>query len=290
MNRSAIRNQELLFHLAVFIFVILFFIYPMYSIIRYSFLRAGPEIPVNQWQFVGLRNYRMVAIEGDLGSAIYKTIVYAVVGSVVSMILAILFALLVNSFAPGFRKIINSILIIPMLILPVAAGIAWSFFLSEHYGWFNFFISKLGFKTKPWLMTRHSLWFVILTDIWGWTPWCYIILLAGLQQVSPLILDAASIDGATGLNRFRYVIFPLIKRVFLIVFTLKLIDTYKAFDYLWVMTGGGPGRASTTLNIAAYKQLMYYRDLGTASAYGAISIIFPIVATLILLAFTARQD
>ena len=262
----------------------------MYSIIRYSFLKASPEIPVNQWKFIGLRNYRMITIEGHLGRVIYNTIIYAVVGSVVPMILAMLFALLVNSFKARFRKIITSILIIPMLILPVAAGIAWSFFLSEHYGWFNIFISKLGFKPKPWLMTRHSLWFVILTDIWAWTPWCYIILIAALQQVSPLILDAASIDGATGFNRFRYVIFPLMKRVFLIVFTLKLIDTYKAFDYLWVMTAGGPGTASMTLNIAAYKQLMYYRDLGVASAYGVISIIFPILATSILLLFTVRKD
>lgn len=290
MKKSAVRNQEFLFHLGVFIFIILFFIYPMYSIIRYSFLKASPEIPVDQWKFVGFRNFKRVAIEGHLWAAIYKTIVYAVVGSAVPMVLAMLFALLVNSFAPKFRRIINSILIIPMLILPVAAGIAWSFFLSEHYGWFNFFISKLGFKGKPWLMTRYSLWFVILTDIWGWTPWCYIILLAALQQLSPIIFDAASIDGAAGFNKFRFVTFPMIKKVFLTVFTLKLIDTYKAFDYLWVMTGGGPGTASTTLNIAAYKQLMYYRDLGTAGAYGVISIIFPIVATLILFLFIARKE
>ena len=86
------------------------------------------EIPVDQWKYIGFQNYRLIAIEGNLGVALYKTILYAVVGSTMPMILGMLYALLVNSFSPRVRRIVSNILIIPMLILPVAIAISWSFF------------------------------------------------------------------------------------------------------------------------------------------------------------------
>jgi multiple sugar transport system permease protein len=286
---SAFR-REFLFHLLPYFFIALFLIYPFGSLIYYSFLKASVERPPSEWKFSGFRNYDYLVVDENLWLIVWNTIIYAFVGSGVPLIAGILIALLVNSLKGWLRRIISTILIIPMLIIPVVGGIIWSFLLSEHYGWFNILISTFGLETKAWLMTRYSLWFVILTDIWGWTPWVFIILFAGLQQLDPQVLEAANIDGATGFGRVRYIIIPMMRNLIIVVFLLKLVDTYKAFDYLWVMTEGGPGMASTTLNIAAYKHLVIFRDLGTASAFGVISMIFPmLMSSILVLAQSGRR-
>jgi multiple sugar transport system permease protein len=282
-KRSLASRKEFAFHVPSYIFLTLFFIYPLFLILQTSLLKASLEQPPNMWKFIGLSNYISLNLEKDLTRIIWNTIIYAFVGSAVPLVLGMSIALLVNSLKGLLQRIISTILIIPMLILPVVGGIVWSFMFSEHYGWFNHFISMFGFKPQAWLMTPYSLWFVILTDIWGWTPWVFLIIFAGLQQLDPSIKDAASIDGASGFSRFRYVIFPMIRNLTLLVFILKLVDTYKAFDYLWVMTEGGPGTYSTTLNIIAYKYLMIYRDVGMASTFGVISMVFPILASLTIL-------
>jgi len=138
------------------------------------------------------------------------------------------------------------------------------------------------------LTSDAAFFLVMLTDIWGWTPFLYLILLAGLQTLPQEPLDAAKVDGAGAWQTFWYVTLPLLRPVVLIALTIKALDTYRAFDYLWIMTRGGPGETSTTLNIMTYKTAFQRQEFGLASAYGVVTMLFPLLVVLLFLHFRRR--
>ena len=283
------KKTLLFLELPLLIYTLIFFVYPVYLLIYYSFtdfLLYKPEI-----KFIGFENY--IKILTGRGTFYYMNqIIYTVVVTFGSLALGMGFALLVDYFKRHriFQRVLSALIMMPMLLIPAAVGVTWVFMYSEYYGPFNFVLRLLGLPTKPWLYTTSSLWYVMLTDIWGWSPFVYIILLAALQQIDPSILEAAEIDGATGFRRFLYITLPSILPLIGIVTTIKLIDTYKEFDCLYTMTQGGPGDYSTNLNVAIYRSFYKHRDFGTACAYGVLTLIFPILIVIIYHIISKRME
>jgi multiple sugar transport system permease protein len=274
------RWMPLFFILPIVAYTLIFFIYPFFLLLLYSFSDA--TLYSLSQNFIGTENYISVFREGRVYFYLQNSIIYTVVVSFASLMLGMVFALLTNSIKhKKLQRIFSISLMLPMMLLPVAVGVTWGLSLTEYYGWVNFILEAIGFRREAWLLKPYALWFVMLADVWGWTPFMFIVLLAALQQVPPSILDAAEVDGATRFNKFRFIIFPTLKPVIITLTTLKLIDTYKEFDMLWVMTRGGPGDLSTNINVIVYKSLFNYFKLGRASCYGVISLIFPILVLII---------
>ncbi len=154
----------------------------------------------------------------------------------------------------------------------------------------NHLLALLGLRTAPWMVTDGAFYLVMLTDVWGWTPFLYLILLAGLQTLPREPLEAARVDGAGAWRAFWYVVLPLLRPVVLVALTIKTLDTYRAFDYLWIMTKGGPGESSTTLNVMTYKVAFLSQEFGLASAYGVVTMVFPLAVVVLFLALRRRVD
>jgi multiple sugar transport system permease protein len=274
-----------------FAYLAVFYAYPILQLLYLSLRDVQPAYDTND--FIGLANFREIFGRSDGWGHALRTFLYTGICVSVSFVLGLAFALLTTAVEDAFSRLpstaLRQIVITPMIFIPAAAGVMWSFAYTEHYGWVNHLLALLGLPTYPWLVSGGAFYLVMLTDIWGWTPFLYLILLAGLQSLPREPLEAARVDGAGAWRTFLHVVLPMLRPVILIALTIKTLDTYRAFDYLWIMTQGGPGTASTTLTIATYKTAFMELQLGKASAYGLVTMIFPLVVVNLFLAFGPRR-
>jgi multiple sugar transport system permease protein len=274
-----------------FVYLVAFYAYPLVTLVYLSFRAFEPAYGTND--YVGLENFREILSNPEGWRQIARTFVYTGICVSASLVLGLAFALLTvameDSFSRHVSTALRQIIVMPMIFIPAAAGVMWFFAYTEHYGWVNHLLAQLGLPTYPWLVSEGAFYLVMITDIWGWTPFMFLILLAGLQTLPREPLDAARVDGAGAWQSFRHVVLPLLRPVILIALTIKTLDTYRAFDYLWIMTQGGPGTASTTLNIATYKTAFMDLQFGKASAYGLLTMIFPLAVVNLFLVFGPRR-
>lgn len=273
-----------------FLYIAVFYAYPIYKIVALSLRDFQIAFGIDEW--VGLDNYRDLLSDGETWRTIGRTLLYTVVCVSVSFGLGLGMALLTvaiaDTFAERYGRLFRHIAIAPMIFIPAAAGVMWAFAYTEHYGWVNHILIALGLRPYPWLVSDAAFYLVMVTDIWGWTPFIYLILLAALQSLPQEPIEAARVDGANAWQVFRHVTFPLLRPVIAIALTIKTLDTYRAFDYLWIMTKGGPGTSSTTLNLATYKTAFQNLDFGRASALAVITMVFPLAVMLLFLALRGR--
>jgi multiple sugar transport system permease protein len=207
-----------------------------------------------------------------------------------SFLLGLAYALLTitvgNTLSRRWETSLRQLIILPMLFIPAASAVMWSFAYTEHYGWVNHLLHLLTLPTYPWLTSDAAFFLVMLTDIWGRTPFLYLILLPDSDAARTA--GAAKVDGAGAWQTFWYVMLPLLRPVILIALTIKTLDTYRAFDYLWIMSRGGPGETSTTLNIMTYKTAFQRQEFGLASAYGVVTMLFPLLVVFLFLSLRRR--
>lgn len=274
-----------------FAYLAVFYAYPLFKVVALSLRDFEPAYGTDD--FIGLENYREILGDPRSRAHILRTFVYTGLCVSASFALGLGFAMLTvaiaRNFGEGWARALRQVIILPMIFIPAAAGVMWSFAYTEHYGWMNHLISLLGFRTYPWLVSDAAFYLVMLTDVWGWTPFLYLILLAALQGLPQEPIEAARIDGANAWQTFRHVVLPMLKPVIVVALTIKTLDTYRAFDYLWIMTKGGPGTSSMTLNLATYKTAFMDLQFGKASAYGVITMIFPFLVVLLFLVLRRRQ-
>ncbi len=262
-----------------FIYLGFFYFMPIIRLVILSLLRYEPAYGVKK--FIGIKNYLDIFTDLNNIKVIFRTFLYTGICVFFSFSFGLLFAqytiTLNDTFSDKLSTTFRQIIILPMILIPAAAGVLWAFAYTEHYGWVNHILSGLGMKTFPWLVSNKAFYLVMLADIWGWTPFMYLILLAGLQSMNREPIEAAKVDGASPMQTFFLVILPILRPIISIALVIKILDTYRAFDYLWIMTKGGPGDLSTTLNIITYKTAFLNLKFGKASTYGVITLLFPLV-------------
>jgi multiple sugar transport system permease protein len=265
-----------------FLYLAVFYAWPILHVVWLSLRDVQPAYGNDD--FVGLDNYRAILGAAETWRTILRTFVYTFVcvgGSfVLGLALALLTMALTRAFPGRLARWLRQVLVTPMIFIPAAAGVMWSFAYTEHYGWVNHLLTALGLTPYPWLASRAAFALVMLTDIWGWTPFMYLILLAALQTLPPEPLEAARVDGANAWQTLRHVILPMLRPVIVVALTIKTLDTYRAFDYLWIMTHGGPGTSATTLTIATYKTAFLNLDFGAASALAVVAMAFPFAVVI----------
>ncbi len=228
--------------------------------------------------FVGLANYLRLFTREEFWSSLQVTLIFVVASTVLTISIGFLLATGLNRFFIG-RTVYMALLILPMVMPPVVAGLMWKFMLDSHLGIFGYFTKLIGLPAIPWLSSSvMALFSVIIVDVWQWTPFCALLLLAGLQLIPKHLYEAGTIDSANRFQVFRYIVVPLMMPIFLIVLLIRLMDTFKIFDTIFVLTQGGPGMATEVFNMWGYHVGFRYFDLGGAAAIGVIS--FLIVLTL----------
>jgi sorbitol/mannitol transport system permease protein len=233
-------------------------------------------------KFTGLSNYASVFTDANYRNSLVVSVIMTAVAVIVSMVLAVALALLLNQKVLG-RGVARTLLITPFLIMPVASALLWkTTMLDPTYGLVNWLLSPFGVHHVAWLST-HPLGSIIVVLIWRWTPFMTLIVLAGLQGQPLDVLEAARVDGANAFVIFRRMIFPHLRPYIELGTLLGSIYIVNTFDEVYSMTQGGPGTSTTNMPYYLYEQAFQAYNIGGAAALGVITVIIVmIIATFAL--------
>lgn len=268
-----------LFLVPTLIFLGITALFPLVYSIYLSLFRLKLNLPNQKLKFIGLGNYAKMLGDEVLKRCTLNTIVFAIVSVGAEMLLGLAIAMVISS-DKKWSKWILSLLMIPMIMAPVAAGTLWRMMLDSSTGVINYFLVLVGFPNIPWLSKPFTAMVsVIGVNVWQLTPWVTIILAAALKGIPRQTIEAAMVDGASRWQIFTRIIIPYLKPVIIIALMIRIIDAFKVFDTVYVMTGGGPGIATEMLPNFIYRQGLKYFDAGYAAALAIIFIIFMSLVT-----------
>ena len=199
-----------------------------------------------------------------------------------ALVIGLCLALMFNR---GFRgqKLVQTMLLLPLMIAPVIAAIMMRWMFNDQFGIVNVILETIGIEGQPWMVQRWSAFGVILlTDIWLWTPWFMLLLLAGLQSLPKEPFEAAAIDGTSSWRVFRYLTLPMLRPVIAVCVVIRSIDAFRTFDIVWTLTGGGPARSTELFSLYAYVHAFLNLDFGRGSAAAIIGAVIILVVGLLL--------
>ena len=236
----------------------------VYSFTDYNYLKGTENA-----SFVLFDNYVSLFKNGYFQQAVWNTIKFTILAVVLEMALGLLIAVFVNSLKRG-QKIMRTLLLLPYLLPAVTVALSWRMMLSANYGIINQFLKGLGLPVFNWFMdTKTAFGTILRIDVWQNVPFVFLLLYASLQSVSENQYEAARIDGAGFFQQFWYITLPNIKGSLALCALLRTIDTFRLFEKVNVLTGGGPAGTTTTITQFLYTYGIKSLDFGFGSA-GAI--------------------
>ncbi|HWQ14860.1 MAG TPA: sugar ABC transporter permease [Roseiflexaceae bacterium] len=252
------------------------------SFTQYSVIKDADTGPV----WVGLANYARLLSDKNIWARFTTTAAFVVPAVAIELLLGFALALLLNREFYG-RGVFMTLMLIPMMLSPVVVALFWRFMLRADTGIVNWFIRDLlplSEKGVFWLTDlKVAIWSVVLVDVWMWTPFMMLITLAGLSAVPKYLYEAAAVDRASSWFKFRHITLPIIAPLVLIGLLFRLIDTYRVFDTVYALTGGGPGRATQVLSIYIYQVAFRDFNTGMGSALGYIMLVVIIALANLLI-------
>jgi multiple sugar transport system permease protein len=260
--------------------LILFLAYPLFLGVWMSFTdarigRAG--------KFVGLENYQWLSDDGTFWLSVFNTLVYTSVASIVKFALGLYLALLLNKHMP-FKALIRAAILIPFIVPTVLSAIAFWWLYDTQFSIISWGLKKLGLITSnidflgdP----NNARASVIVANIWRGVPFVAITLLAGLQTVSPSLYEAATLDGASSWQRFRFITYPLLTPIIAVVMTFSVLFTFTDFQLIWAMTRGGPVNSTHLMATLSYQRAILGGRLGEGAAVSTAMIPFLLAAIMI---------
>lgn len=236
----------------------------VYSFTDYNYLKGTQDA-----SFVLFENYTSLIQNGYFQQAVWNTVIFTVLAVVLEMGFGLLIAVFVNSLKRG-QKIMRTLLLLPYLLPAVTVALSWRMMLSANYGIINQFLESLGLPVFNWFMdTQTAFGTILVIDVWQNVPFVFLLLYASLQSVSENQYEAARIDGAGFFQQFWYITLPNIKGSLALCALLRTIDTFRLFEKVNVLTGGGPAGTTTTITQFLYTYGIKSLDFGFGSA-GAI--------------------
>nr|WP_076387750.1 sugar ABC transporter permease [Vaginimicrobium propionicum] len=263
------------------IYTALVLIFPLLYTVYVSFT-AWSGSALNEPRWLGLGNYvAMFTTDPRFVPAIWRTLGFTVVTVFVEVFLGYLVALLLRKPFRG-ERLVRTVILLPVVATPVAIAMAWMLILDPNIGIMNIVFNQLGLPAQQFLADpKHALGWLILVDIWQWTPMMILILLAGLTALPEDPYEAAIVDGASAWQRFWHLTFPLMLPSMFSAIVLRLVDSLKTFDLIYSTTKGGPGTATETLNIYGFMQAFEYTNFGKSSAVIVVFIAIVLAVTLL---------
>ncbi len=283
------RHMRWLFPLPALVVAGGLFVYPFIRLCWLSFTRlmlTSRQPPT----FVGLANFAQAFFhDSHFWRAIWLTLYYALGSVAGQFILGFALALLINRRFRG-EATFSMLLLFPLIATPVAMSLVWSMLMNPMMGQLNWYLSLVGIGPSNWAADSATVMpSLIMIEIWHWTPMTMLVLLAGLKSLPKDPYEAAIMDGASRTQTFFQITLPLMQPHIFLVLILRLIHGLKVFDKIFVIAGGGPNRASETLNIMIYQQAFGALNYGYASALGMIMLLIILIITLSMFKFRQRK-
>jgi multiple sugar transport system permease protein len=223
----------------------------------------------NRVRFIGLDNYATVLSSDQFWSAAGNTALFCAGSISLTVILGTLLALLLNESFPG-RGLLRAVMLLPWAIPPVVNGLIWQWLLDGQHGLINALLLGAGLISEPqaWLsQTSTAMPALILAQVWNHVPFVAVVMLAALQTVPEELYDSARLEGAGVLQRFRHITLPWLSHALLLVLVTQTMVALRTFDIIYVLTGGGPGSATTVIAWLTYVTTFNLTDFGRGNAY-----------------------
>ena len=281
------KNLKYLLIIPTVFLLIALTVYPLIYAVIASFhvinIRTGENV------FVGFKNFIEIFKDQYFWNAFKNTIIFTGVGVTIEFTLGLILALFLSSKIVG-RNIFRSLLLSPMMLPPIVVAVIFKIIYIPEFGIINWLLGLFGIRGILWEASVHTaLPSLILVDIWEWTPFMFLILLAGLQSLPLDPYEAAVVDGASGSQIFRYITFPLLKPVIVIALLLRTMDTLRIFDQIFIMTGGGPANTTETLSLYIYRHGFRFYNIGYATAMSFLLLIFTVIISNFFIKFLKTE-
>jgi multiple sugar transport system permease protein len=263
MTETRLYNGEKYLIPTVLVFII-FGIVPVLFVIYNSFFRWA-AFSIAGRQFVALGNYEEVVNSATHILSVGRTLLFVVGSLVVQMTLGLAIALLLNREFRGSGWV-RTLLVLPLTIPPISVGASWLLFLRQDTGLLAKILRVVGIDLQIGNNAIHAWFGIFLMDAWHWTPLVALILLAGLTSVPPSQIESARMDGANRWEIFRYIELPHLKTVGLVALLIRMMDLFRSFDDVWMLTSGGPGSDTMLLNLDIVRIVTQETRYGFGSA------------------------
>ena len=233
--------------------------------------------------FVGLENYKTLFADERFRGAVATTLYFTALAVVLPIFFGTAAALVFHEKFP-LRGVLRAVFIMPMMATPVAVALVWTMMFHPQLGVLNYLLTSLGLPPSLWVYDiKTVIPTLVMIEVWHWTPLVMLIVLGGLAGLPAEPYESARIDGANAWHMFRHITLPLIWPFITIALIIRTIDALKAFDTIFVITQGGPGTASETINLFLYQQAFGNFKMGYASAVVVIFFLIVIMLALVLL-------
>jgi ABC-type sugar transport system permease subunit len=246
--------------------------YPLGRMVALSLQEYQLARPWSRGRFVGLGHYARLLGDEPFWHALGVTAVYTVAVTALAFALGLVAALLVNRPLVGMPAI-RTLLSIPWALPSAIAALVWLLLLQSSFGVVNYLLSATGLIERPvdWLLRGDTaLLAVVIVGLWKVFPFNLLVLLAGLQAVPAELYEAVAVDGGGRPAQFRFVTWPALKYVAVVALLLTGVHAFREFEQIYILTGGGPARATETLGVQAYLQAFKFFDFGYGSAIGVV--------------------
>ena len=269
----------LVFMLPAGVLLLLFLTYPLGLGVWLGFTDAKIGRP---GEFVGLENYAFLWGDSVTRLALFNTLFYTIVASVLKFVLGLCLALLLNRHLP-FKTVLRAIVLLPWIVPTALSAIAFWWIYDSQFSVVSWVLQRLGlidryvdFLGDPW----NARWSTIVANVWRGIPFVAISLLAGLQTISPSLYEAAAIDGATAWQRFRHVTLPLLTPIIAVVMTFSVLFTFTDFQLIYVLTRGGPLNATHLMATLSFQRAISGGAMGEGAALATAMVPFLVAAIL----------
>lgn len=243
-----------------------------------------------QMRFIGMENYINLFMSPRFLNSLKVTAIFTGGSVSIQLLIGLGLALLLNREDLVLRKLFIMLIVIPMLMTPVVIGLTWRILYDPSFGLFNYFIGLLGLRTEAYLARpTTALIAVMITDIWEWTPFLFLMMFAGLQSLPQDVFEVAHVEGASGIQTFWYITLPMLRQIILIALLLRVIDSIKTFDVIFMMTHGGPGTATENINLFSFIQMFQNLFFGYGATSAIVLLFIVIGITMIFIRVIGRQ-
>jgi multiple sugar transport system permease protein len=259
----------------------------------YAFVLSFQEYNLAKPQdahFIGLQNYIAMFSNSAVLTSILNTFVFSVVSVSITILLGLFSAIVVNQLDFGksfFRIAVFS----PMMLTPVVVGIMWKFLLNNQLGIIKYLLSLVGMSSPDWLGNpKWAMATIIMVDVWQWTSYAFLLILAGLESMNTEPIESARIDGANALQVFWYIKLPSLMPVIQVAAIFRLIWAFRNFDTIFTLTKGGPGLATETISLSIWRFAFQKYDIGMASSLSVLIFIILMLIAIGILRKTFREE
>lgn len=243
---------------------------------------------IEQASWVGLQQYASLLKNASFWNAMRNTLLFVLIAVSLELTLGLGLALLLHRRTTLGRNFFRSILLTPMFITPIAVGLMFRFLLNSQLGVIPNFLRTLGIQLD-WFGPKNALLTLALIDVWQWTPFMLLLLLAGLESLPEEPFEAARVDGASAWQSFWHLTLPMLRPTIMAAVTIRMLDAFKVYEYVYAITRGGPGESTETIQYHIYRVGFLYFRLGEASAMAYV-LILVILVLVILLFYSLRRE